>query len=362
MTRYYHYILVILLALGTLTLMRWNALNRYGSYVDGSANELIHKNEKHFKNLKQLTFSGENAEAYFSSDSNKLIFQSHDEEGQCDQIYTMDLKTGKVDMVSTGDGVTTCAFFEYPKNEKIVYASTHHYDKKCPPKPDFSRGYVWKLYESYDIFSANSDGSQVKQLTNESGYDAEATVALNGSRMVYTSISSGDLEIWTMNTDGTDKRMLTNTLGYDGGAFFSHNAKKIIWRAFYPETEKEIKDYKSLINESLIRPMNLQLRIMNADGTDKKQITFNEGANFAPYFFPNDQRIIFCSNMADPKGRDFDLWAVNTDGTNLERVTFFNGFDGFPVFSPDGKYFVFASNRNQAKKGDTNIFIAEWQD
>ena len=138
--------------------------------------------------------------------------------------------------------------------------------------------------------------------------------------------------------------------------------KKIIWRAFYPETEKEIKDYKSLINESLIRPMNLQLRIMNADGTDKKQITFNEGANFAPYFFPNDQRIIFCSNMADPKGRDFDLWAVNTDGTNLERVTYFNGFDGFPVFSPDGKYFVFASNRNQAKRGDTNIFIAEWQD
>ena len=192
---------------------------------------MIDKNEKHFKNLKQLTFSGENAEAYFSSDSNKLIFQSHDEEGQCDQIYTMDLKTGKVDMVSTGDGVTTCAFFEYPKNEKIVYASTHHYDKKCPPKPDFSRGYVWKLYESYDIFSANSDGSQVKQLTNESGYDAEATVALNGSRMVYTSISSGDLEIWTMNTDGTDKRMLTNTLGYDGGAFFSHNTKKIIWRA-----------------------------------------------------------------------------------------------------------------------------------
>jgi Tol biopolymer transport system component len=198
-------------------------------------------------------------------------------------------------------------------------------------------------------------------MTFEEGYDAEATVALDGSRVVYTSISSGDLEIWTMNTDGSDKRMLTNKLGYDGGAFFSHDAKKIIWRAFYPETKKEIIDYNNLINESLIRPMNLQLRIMNADGTDKKQITFNDGANFAPYFFPNDQRIIFCSNMADPKGRDFDLWAINTDGTNLERVTYFNGFDGFPVFSPNGKYFVFASNRNQAKRGDTNIFIAEWK-
>ena len=361
MTKYYNYLIVVFIALATLALMRWNAVNRYSSYVDGSANDLIEEKEKHFKNLKQLTFSGENAEAYFSSDSKKLIFQSHDGEGKCDQIYTMDLKSGEIEMVSTGDGVTTCAFFEYPKNEKILYASTHHYAKQCPPKPDFSKGYVWKLHESYDIFSSKSDGSGIKQMTFEEGYDAEATVALDGSRVVYTSISSGDLEIWTMNIDGSDKRMLTNKLGYDGGAFFSHDAKKIIWRAFYPETEKEIIDYNNLINESLIRPMNLQLRIMNSDGTDKKQITFNDGANFAPYFFPNDQRIIFCSNMADPKGRDFDLWAINTDGTNLERVTYFNGFDGFPVFSPNGKYFVFASNRNQAKRGDTNIFIAEWK-
>lgn len=361
MTKYYNYLIVVFIALATLVLMRWNAVNRYSSYADGSANDLIEEKEKHFKNLKQLTFSGENAEAYFSSDSKKLIFQSHDGEGKCDQIYTMDLKSGEIEMVSTGDGVTTCAFFEYPKNEKILYASTHHYAKQCPPKPDFSKGYVWKLHESYDIFSSKSDGSGIKQMTFEEGYDAEATVALDGSRVVYTSISSGDLEIWTMNIDGSDKRMLTNKLGYDGGAFFSHDAKKIIWRAFYPETEKEIIDYNNLINESLIRPMNLQLRIMNSDGTDKKQITFNDGANFAPYFFPNDQRIIFCSNMADPKGRDFDLWAINTDGTNLERVTYFNGFDGFPVFSPNGKYFVFASNRNQAKRGDTNIFIAEWK-
>ena len=361
MTKYYNYLIVVFIALATLALMRWNALNRYSSYVDGSANDLIEEKEKHFKNLKQLTFSGENAEAYFSSDSKKLIFQSHDGEGKCDQIYTMDLKSGEIEMVSTGDGVTTCAFFEYPKNEKILFASTHHYARQCPPKPDFSKGYVWKLHESYDIFSSKSDGSGIKQMTFEEGYDAEATVALDGSRVVYTSISSGDLEIWTMNTDGSDKRMLTNKLGYDGGAFFSHDAKKIIWRAFYPETKKEIIDYNNLINESLIRPMNLQLRIMNSDGTDKKQITFNDGANFAPYFFPNDQRIIFCSNMADPKGRDFDLWAINIDGTNLERVTYFNGFDGFPVFSPNGKYFVFASNRNQAKRGDTNIFIAEWK-
>ena len=340
--------------------MRWNAVNRYGSLVDGSANAQIKPSESHFKNLKQLTFSGENAEAYFSPDGKELIFQSHDGEGKCDQIYTMELKSGDITLVSTGNGVTTCAYYEYPKNDKIIYASTHTDSKDCPPKPDYSRGYVWKLYEGYDIFKASKDGSGLEQITSEEGYDAEATVSQDGKRIVYTSISSGDLEVWSMNADGSDKRMLTNKLGYDGGPFFSHDGKKIVWRAYYPETAKEISDYKSLIAESMIRPMNLQIRTMNADGTNKKQITFNEGANFAPYFFPSDERIIFCSNMADPKGRNFDLWAINSDGTNLERITHYEGFDGFPMFSPNGKYFVFASNRNQAKQGDTNIFLAEW--
>ena len=354
------YAIVITLAVGFLGLMRWNAVQQNTSLVDGSANEYIVANEIHFKNLRQLTFSGENAEAYFSSDSKKLIFQSHDGDGLCDQIYIMDIKSGEFELVSTGDGVTTCGYFQYPNNNKIVYASTHHDNKSCPPPPDFSRGYVWKLHAAYDIFRSNIDGTALEQLTNEPGYDAEATIAQDGSRIVYTSIISGDLEVWTMKLDGTDKRMLTNKLGYDGGPFFSHNGKKIVWRAYYPESEKEIADYNALISESMIRPMNLQIRVMNSDGTDKRQITFNDAANFAPYFFPNDERIIFSSNMADQNGRDFDLWAVNSDGTNLERITFFKGFDGFPMFSPNGKYFVFASNRNQKKNGDTNIFIAEW--
>ena len=357
-----NYIIVIVITLGFLGLMRWNTIKQSSTLVDGSSNIHIVENEIHFKNLRQLTFSGENAEAYFSSDSKKLIFQGHDGDGLCDQIYIMDIKSGEYEMVSTGDGVTTCGYFQYPENKKIVYASTHLQSKSCPPPPDFSRGYVWKLYEGYDIFRANTDGSSLEQLTNEIGYDAEATVSQDGNRITYTSIVSGDLEVWTMNMDGSNKRMLTNQLGYDGGPFFSHNGEKIVWRAYYPESAKEIADYKGLIAQSMIRPMNLQIRIMNFDGSDKKQITFNDGANFAPYFYPNDKRIIFSSNMADPNGRDFDLWAVNTDGTNLERITFFQGFDGFPMFSPNGKYIVFASNRNQAKQGDTNVFIAEWVD
>ncbi|MFQ6613229.1 MAG: TolB family protein [Fidelibacterota bacterium] len=326
----------------------------------GNDATLLMPGEKHFKNIRQLTFSGENAEAYFSADGTRLIMQAHDGKGLCDQIYIMDIATGERHMVSTGDGVTTCSYFQYPKDDKIVYASTHLAGKNCPPPPDFSKGYVWKLYPGFDIFRGDPDGSNLERLTDSPGYDAEATYAEDGSRIIYTSLANGDLDIWTMKPDGSDKRQLTNRLGYDGGAFYSHDGKKIVWRAYYPETEQEIADYKALLAEDMIRPMALQIRVMNADGSNKVQVTHNQAANFGPFFYPDNNRIIFCSNMGDPQGRNFDLWAVNSDGSDLEQITFFGDFDGFPMFSPDGKYFVFASNRNQAKRGDTNIFICEW--
>jgi Tol biopolymer transport system component len=332
-----------------------------GSLNDLSNNQLIIEGEKHFKNIRQLTFSGENAEAYFSADGKRLILQGHDGSDLCDQIYILDIESGKMEMVSTGKGVTTCSYFQYPDDNKIVYASTHHFNPNCPAPPDFSKGYVWKLHPEFDIFRADPDGKNVEQLTTAPGYDAEATYAEDGSKIVYTSISSGDLEIWSMNPDGSSKKQLTSRLGYDGGPFFSHDGSKIVWRAFYPETEEEIADYKQLLIDSAIRPMALQVRVMNSDGSNPVQITNNEAANFAPFFFPDDERIVFCSNLENPKGRNFDLYAIDLDGTNLERITYFEGFDGFPMFSPDGKYFVFASNRNNAKQGDTNIFICEWQ-
>ena len=325
-----------------------------------NGSDFLEKQEVRLKNIQQLTFSGENAEGYFSLDGSMLIYQSHDGDSLCDQIYTMDLSTRETKLVSTGLGVTTCAYFEHPKCENIIYASTHLGGSSCPPKPDYSRGYVWKLYPDYDIYKTTRDGKILEQMTNSPGYDAEATVAFDGSKVLYTSISSGDLEVWSMNTDGSKKTQLTNRLGYDGGAFFNSTATKIVWRVYHPKTEKEIADYKSLLIENSIRPMALQIWTMNADGTNKKQVTNNEAANFGPYFFPNSNRIIFSSNLHDPKGRDFDLYAINVDGTGLERITYFNGFDGFPMFSPDGRYLVFASNRNQIKRGDTNLFIAEW--
>jgi TolB protein len=314
--------------------------------------------EKRLQNLRQLTFGGENAEAYFSSDGKKLIFQSTRDGRDCDQIYTMNIDGSNVKMVSTGDGRTTCAYF-FPGNKKILYSSTRLGGKQCPPRPDFSQGYVWAVYNSFDIFTAKPDGSNLKQLTKTPGYDAETTINRQG-KLVFTSKRDGDLDIYTMDANGKNVKRLTNELGYDGGPFWSYDGKQIVYRAYHPQTAKEKSDYLALLKRNLIRPTVLEIWVMNADGSNKRQVTRLNKASFAPYFFPDGKRIIFSSNVADPKGRDFDLYMINLDGTGFERITYNNTFDGFPMFSPDGKKLVFASNRNAGKPGETNIFIADW--
>ena len=314
--------------------------------------------EKHLRNIKQLTFGGENAEAYFSSDGKKLIFQSTRDGRECDQIYTMNIDGSDVKLVSTGEGRTTCSYF-FPGDKRILYSSTHLGGKQCPPRPDFSQGYVWAVYDTFDIFTAKPDGSELKQLTNAPGYDAETTISRDG-KLVFTSKRDGDLDIYTMDRDGKNVKRLTNELGYDGGPFWSYDGKQIVYRAYHPRTEKEKADYIALLKQNLIRPTTLEIMVMNADGSNKRQVTHLNKASFAPYFFPDGKRIVFASNVADPKGRDFDLYMIKTDGTGLERITYNDTFDGFPMFSPDGKKLVFASNRHGAKQGETNIFIADW--
>lgn len=316
-------------------------------------------NEKHLRNVKQLTFGGENAEAYFSADGKQLIFQSTRDGRDCDQIYTMNVDGSNVKMISNGLGRTTCSYF-FPSGKRVLYSSTHLGDKQCPPKPDFSRGYVWAVYPSFDIFTANPDGSDIKQLTNTPGYDAETTITLDGKKLVFTSMRDGDLDIYSMDADGKNVKRLTSELGYDGGPFWSYDGKQIVYRAHHPKTEEEKADYISLLKQNLIRPNTLEIWVMNADGSNKRQVTSNGAANFGPYFFPDGKRIIFSSNMGDPRGRNFDLYKINIDGTGLERITFHETFDGFPMFSPDGKKIVFASNRNAKVDGETNVFIADW--
>ena len=321
-------------------------------------NDLALPQEKHLSNMKQLTFGGENAEAYFSSDGKKLIFQSTRDGRECDQIYTMNIDGSDVRLVSTGDGRTTCSYF-FPGDKRVLYSSTHLGSRQCPPKPDFSKGYVWAVYDTFDIFTANPGGSNLKQLTKEPGYDAETTISRTG-KLAFTSKRDGDLDIYTMDANGKNLKRLTNELGYDGGPFWSYDGKQIVYRAYHPQTEKEKSDYVALLKQNLIRPTTLEIMLMNADGSNKRQVTHLNKASFAPYFFPDGKRIIFASNYADPKGRDFDLYMIKTDGTDLERITYNDTFDGFPMFSPNGRKLVFASNRHGGKPGETNIFIADW--
>ena len=308
-----------------------------------------------------MTFGGENAEAYFSLDGNKLAFQKTGRRDECDQIYTMELEGNLIGRVSTGKGKTTCAYY-MPNGKDVIFASTHLGGHECPPKPDFSQGYVWAIDDTYDIFVANEDGGNLRQLTYEKGYDAEATVSLTGDKVVFTSTRNGDLDIYTMDLDGSNVKQLTDELGYDGGPFFSADGTKIIYRKTKFQSEEEKQDYKRLLKQGLIRPGQLEIWVMDADGSNKRQVTDNGAANFAPYFFPDGERILFCSNLADPKGRNFDIYMINLDGTGLERVTYFDAFDGFPIFSPDGKKLVFCSNRNNELENETNVFICDWVD
>jgi TolB protein len=314
--------------------------------------------EKHLANVRQLTHGGENAEAYFSWDGTRLVFQATRSPSGCDQIYAIGLSGRGERRVSSGEGRTTCAFF-LPGDREIIYASTHGGGRTCPPRPSYARGYVWPIYASYDIYRANADGSNLRALTTTPGYDAEATVASDG-RIVFTSVRDGDMEIYSMNADGSDVRRLTHRPGPDGGPFFSPDGKRIVFRGRALSPSRELDDYRALLAEGLWRPSSLEIFVMDRDGGHMQQVTSNGAANFAPYWHLDGKRIIFASNVHDPKGRDFDLYLVNMDGTGLERVTFNDTFDGFPMFSPDGRTIVFASNRNAKAPGETNIFVADW--
>lgn len=317
--------------------------------------------EEHIANIRQLTFDGENAEAYLSFDESMLTFQSRKGDMECDQIFTMAIDGSGEKRLSSGKGRTTCSYW-LADGEHLIFSSTEAHDPGCLPSPDRSKGYVWKLYPEFDIYVIRKDGTEMKKLFASNGYDAEATVSPKGDRIVFTSTKDGDPEVYTMNIDGSDVRRLTNAKGYDGGAFYSPDGSKIVFRASRPKTAEDLVAYQELVSEHLVRPTALEIFVMNTDGSGMKQLTNNGKANFAPYMHPDGKRIIFCSNMDAKNPRNFDLYVINVDGSGLKRVTYFEEFDGFPMFTRDGKTLVFCSNRNNRKPGDTNVFLADWVD
>lgn len=315
--------------------------------------------EAHLRNIRKLTFGGNNAESYFSRSGKQLIFQRQEkvDEG-CDQQYIMNIDGSEMRRVSNGLGRTTCGYF-YDNDRRIIYSSTFAHDKACPVRPDNSNGYVWPLGH-LEIYSSKTDGSDLRQLTRNGGYNAEATVSPDGKTIIFTSTRDGDIDLYTMDLDGGAVRRITRRVGYDGGAFFSPDGSQIVWRAAYPATAADTADYRRLLGVRLVRPARVELWIADADGGNARQITRLGGANFAPYFHPDGKRIIFSSNFESPRSGAFDLFMINLDGTGLEKVTTSKEFDSFPMFSPDGRKLVWASNRHGSRTGDTDIFIADW--
>jgi Tol biopolymer transport system component len=336
--------------------------------ISKPSDSLVYAEERHFKNLQQLTFGGDNAEAYFSYNGKMVVFQrTNVKEGVlCDQIFVGKLpKKGKpftYKMVSTGKGRTTCAFFT-KDNKHVVYASTHLSSDSCPPPVDkakYGNKYIWPIYESMDIFMADLNGKIVKQLTTEKGYDAEATISPDGKTMLFTSTRNGDLDLYLMDLKTNAVQQITTALGYDGGAWFSPDGKKIVWRASRPKTESEVSEYKQLLAENLVAPTNMEVWVANVDGSNAQQITNLGKANWAPNFMPDSKHIIYCSNHEYPRGFPFNMYITDINGKGKEKISRDKGFDAFPMFSPNGKKLIFASNRNNGGSRDTNLFICDW--
>lgn len=327
-------------------------------------------NERHLRNVRMLTFDGENAEAYWSHDGTKLVFQRRTTEMGADQIYVLDLATGEQRLVSTGKGRTTCSYFLLG-DKQIVYGSTHHHGDAPPVVKMTGRGYQWAVHQEYDLFVVDATGGEPRQLTSTPGYDAEATVCPVTGTIVFTSVRDGDLELYTVEPDGSDVRRITNRRGYDGGAFFSRDGKKLVLRSAFPKDDAQAAEDAALLGQQIVRPSHMEITVCNRDGNGFRQVTSNGAANFAPFWLPDGKRILFASNWKGIEAakagdraaaRRFSLYLVNEDGTGLEQVTDSDEFDSFPMFSPCGKYLVWASNRYHQRPGETNLFLAEWID
>ena len=322
--------------------------------------------DRHMQNVSQITFDGDNAEAYFRPDGRQLIYQSNRGGEACDKIWVMNIDGSDKHRVSPAYGAHTCSFF-FPDGRRILFSSTSHLSKKCPPRPQPLPGirYVWPLFP-YDIFIANADGTGLKKITDNPQYDAEPIISADGNRIVFGSQRHGDFDIYIMNADGSDVRRLTDRVGYDGGPWFSPDGKKIVWRAWYPETKEDLAKWRDCMANNYIVPVPLDIWVMDSDGSNKVRLTHNGAVNWAPSWHPDGKRIIFASNMDDwhedlkKFGHNFELYLIDINGGGLERITVNNVFDSFPMFSSDGKKLVWASNRNPQKPRATDIFIADW--
>jgi len=358
---------ITILLIGSVLLLAFTPSLTYKKSSDSDS--LRYAGEKHLSNLRQLTFGGDNAEAYWSFNGKMISFQSNNPAWglKCDQIFYMNAEGqhlnegGKPALISSGLGRTTCAYF-MPGDKEILFASTHLGGNDCPPEPERKPGgkYLWPIYDSYDIFVSDLNGKHVRQLTNTPGYDAEATVSPKGDKIVFTSMRNGDLDLYVMDINGKNVKQITHEIGYDGGAFFSPDGKKLVFRASRFATEEKKKEYLDYLEQGLVAPTEMEIFTCNVDGSDLRQITHLGKANWAPFYHPSGKKILFSSNHKGSRGFEFNLFMIGEDGRGIEQITFDKVFDSFPMFSPDGKKLIFSSNRNNQGTRNTNLFVADW--
>lgn len=301
------------------------------------------------QNIQQITFPAmgfERAgEGYFSPDGKTIIFQAVPKGQEHYQIFTMDLETKIPHMVSTGRGACTCAFFR-PDGQKIIFASSHEDPELeqntaiCPHQKKTQTGnYKWDLTPYMNIYEANPDGSHLVRLTHGPAYHAECAYSSDGSKIVYASNEDGSMNIYTMHADGSNPQQITYTVNcYNGGPFFSPDNRHIIFR-----TDRERPDY-------------LQIYVIQADGTEERQLTFNQAVNWAPYWHPNGKVIAFTTSLHGH--RHYEIYLLNVETGKQQRLTHSRSFDGLPVFSPDGKKILWTSKRGTDQT--SQLFIADF--
>ena len=316
---------------------------------------------------RQLTFEGRRAgEGYFSKDGRQMVFQSEREKGNpFFQIYVMDFDTGDLERISPGLGKTTCAWI-HPDGNQVLFASTHEDPDAVTEQEDeirarlegTQRRYSWDYDTYFDLFAYDRETREYQQLTDAPGYDAEASWSPDGSKIVFASnrlaysetLSTEEkktleidpsyfIDLYIMNADGSDLRQLTTAPGYDGGPFFSADGKQICWRHFSEDGARA------------------EIMVMNVDGSEPRQLTRFGAMSWAPYFHPSGDYLIFTTNRHG--FANFELYLVSIDGkTPPVRVTHTAGFDGLPVFSPDGTQLAWTTNRTG--DGQSQIFISDW--
>ncbi len=317
-------------------------------------------------NTRQLITEGaRSGEGYFSADGKRFIFQAEMPGNPFYQIFLMDLETEEYHMVSTGIGLTTCAWI-HPTLDRVLFSSTHEDPQALLKQREEvafrasgeDRPYGWDYDPYYEIYVADSDGGNLTKITDTFGYDAEGSFSPDGSKILFASnreaysrpLSNVELDLleddasyfmdlYIMDADGSNVEQLTFSPGYDGGPFFSADGEKIVWRRFNPDGN------------------SAEIWTADVDGSNQRQLTANAMVNWGPYFHPSGDYIIYSTNTLGHA--NFELFMVDIEGMKPPvRVSNTEGTDILPVFSPDGNRLAWSTTRTPG--GASQIHIADW--